>query len=89
MTKVSNRHTLYAQVVAISHPYLGPAAERFITRQIHNHLHKDPLELTHEDLHSLIDWVRVAVSFITEDTHIVEEYASRLKQLAAEQGKQT
>lgn len=88
MVKARSHHSLYAEVVEISHAYLGPASDRFIARQINNHLHKEPEELTHDDLHSLIDWVRVAVSFITEDTHIVEEYVSRLKKLSTDRSQQ-
>jgi hypothetical protein len=74
--------TLYVQVVDVTHTYLGPAADRFIARQVQNHLHKDPSELSESDLLKLIDWVRVAVSLITEDGAIVEEYIDRLQRLA-------
>ncbi|HEY1063815.1 MAG TPA: hypothetical protein VGE30_00790 [Candidatus Saccharimonadales bacterium] len=72
---------LYTQVVRITHVYLGPAADRFIARQVQNHLHKEPDELSQDDLLKLIDWVRVAVSLITEDSAIVEEYIERLRRL--------
>lgn len=72
---------LYNQVVHITHMYLGPAADRFIARQVQNHLHKEPGDLSQKDLEKLIDWVRVAVSFITEDSRVVEEYVGRLRQL--------
>lgn len=74
---------LYTQVVRITHVYLGPAADRFIARQVQNHLHKEPDDLSQEDLLKLIDWVRVAVSLITEDSAIVEEYIERLRRLTA------
>ncbi|MDB5169692.1 MAG: hypothetical protein JWN82_88 [Candidatus Saccharibacteria bacterium] len=73
--------TLYTQVVRVTHVYLGPAADRFIARQVQNHLHKEPDELSESDLLRLIDWVRIAVSLITEDRAIVEEYIERLKRL--------
>lgn len=75
--------SLYTQVVDITHTYLGPAADRFIARQVQNHLHKEPAELSQHDLVKLIDWVRVAISFITEDSTLIDEYVSRLQQLAA------
>lgn len=75
---------LYTQVVRITHVYLGPAADRFIARQVQNHLHKEPDELSQADLLKLIDWVRVAVSLITEDSTIVEEYIERLRRLTAD-----
>lgn len=81
----TSSNQLFDKVVRITQVYLGPAAERFITRQIRNHLHKTPDNLSHEDLLSLIDWIRVAVSMLTEDIAIVEEYANQLERLARPQ----
>lgn len=81
MPQSNNDSQLYIQVVRITHVYLGPAADRFIARQVQNHLHKEPDELSESDLLKLIDWVRVAVSLITEDSAIVEEYIERLRRL--------
>lgn len=75
------KNTLYQQVVETTHTYLGPAADRFIARQVQNHLHKPPEELTHADLERLIDWIRLAVSFLTEDSQIIEEYVRQLSLL--------
>jgi hypothetical protein len=77
-TKQTN---LYAKVVRVTNVYLGPAADRFISRQVENHLHKSPENLSKEDLIKLIDWIKVAVSLLTEDTEIVEEYAAQLRKL--------
>lgn len=74
--------SLYDEVVRITHVYLGPAADRFIARQVENHLHKAPEELSRKDLASLIDWIRVVVSLLTEDNEIIEEYAAELQKLA-------
>jgi hypothetical protein len=74
--------TVYDQVVKVTHVYLGPAAERFIDRQVQNHLHKEPAAITTEDLSKLIDWIGMAVSLLTDDTGIIEEYISRLRKLA-------
>ena len=75
---------VYTQVVRITHVYLGPAADRFIARQVQNHLHKPPEDLTKADLNKLIDWIRVAVSLITEDSDIIEEYTAQLQKLAVD-----
>ena len=72
---------LYDKVVRITNVYLGPAADRFISRQVKYHLHKPPEELSSSDLIKLIDWIRVAVSLLTDDTEIVEEYTTQLKRL--------
>lgn len=79
--------SIYRQVVQVTHVYLGPAAERFIDRQVENHLHKSPKDLTKKDLLVLIDWIRVVVSLITEDSDIVEEYIGELEKLATSKTK--
>lgn len=76
------RSCLYDEVVKITHVYLGPAAERFIARQVENHLHKPPKDLSRDDLAGLIDWIKAVVSLLTEDNDIVEEYAGELQKLA-------
>jgi len=67
--------------VRVTHVYLGPAADRFIDRQVQNHLHKAPRELSQSDLDRLIDWIRAAMSLLTEDSEIVEEYTRQLERL--------
>jgi len=84
---VHRRQLLYDRVVRVTHVYLGPAADRFIDRQIQNHLSKKPQELSREDLGKLIDWIQVAVSFLTEDSEIIEEYISQLGKLLHEPAK--
>lgn len=80
---------VYQKVVAVSQTYLGPASERFIDRQIKNHLDKDPNDLQPNDIYKLIDWIRIAVSFLTEDSDLIEEYIHQLKQLANNPSKDT
>lgn len=75
-------NTIYKDVVAISQIYLGPASERFIDRQIKNHLNKEPANLQANDILKLVDWIRIAVSFLTEDSDLIEEYIHQLKQIA-------
>lgn len=81
MSSKSNS-SVYSQVIKVTHTYLGPASERFIDRQVENHLHKQPSKLTKDDLVGLIDWIRVIVSLITEDAEIVEQYISELHKLS-------
>jgi hypothetical protein len=76
------RSSVYDEVVSITHVYLGPAAERFISRQVENHLHKPPERLSREDLAGLIDWIKAVVSLLTEDNDIIEEYAAELGKVA-------
>lgn len=74
--------TVYERVVRVTHVYLGPAADRFIARQVQNHLHKQPEDLSAKDLSKLIDWIRVTVSLLTEDSEIIEEYIAQLVNLS-------
>lgn len=90
----SPQQSLYQQVVQVTHVYLGPAAERFIARQVENHLHKSAESLSEADLLTLIDWIRVVVALLTEDNEIIEEYTSELYKLtksgpSKSQGKST
>lgn len=77
---------LYNRVVRVTHVYLGPAADRFISRQVQNHLHKSPEKLSHDDLGKLIDWIRVTVSLLTEDSEVIEEYIQQLISLSKANG---
>lgn len=69
---------LYDRIVAITSEYLGPAANRFIDRQITNHLDKDPEEVTKDDLEKLVEWSRISLAYLTEDITIVDEFSKRL-----------
>jgi len=73
--------TLYQKIVLVTYGYLGPAADRFVARQITNHLGKKPDQLTKRDLPALIDWIRLAMGFLTQDTLMIEEYIDRLQAL--------
>lgn len=71
----------YDQVVRVTYVYLGPAADRFVARQIFNHLNKKPEQLTKRDLPELIDWIRLAMGFLTQDKQMVDDYIERLQNL--------
>lgn len=88
MSAADNSKMLYDKVVRVTNVYLGPAADRFIARQVQNHLHKRPEELSQADLSKLIDWIRVAVSLLTDDSEIVEEYAAQLERLTKQNNVQ-
>jgi hypothetical protein len=74
--------SLFDDVVTITYDYLGPAADRFVIRQIRNHLQKDPAELRHQDLRQLIDWIRLAMRLISDDIDVVDRYIADLEHLA-------
>ena len=82
MAALGTDRKLYDTVVRITHIYLGPAADRFIARQVQSHLHKVPEQMSKTDLLKLIDWIRIAISLLTEDSEIVDEYTTQLYRLA-------
>lgn len=81
MIKAGNS-TLYEQVVEVTVHYLGPAAERFVVRQIQMHLDKEPEDLTEKDLEKLVDWIRLAIALLSQDSKLVDEFSESLLALA-------
>lgn len=71
--------TLYRSVVDVTNDYLGPAADRFIDRQIRNHLRKNPEQLAKQDLLDLIDWIKISMAMLTNDKKLVNEYIRNLR----------
>jgi len=80
--KPSIMTSLYDEVVTITYDYLGPAADRFVVRQIRNHLQKDPGELQRRDLRQLIDWIQLAMRLISNDSDAIDQYIVDLEALA-------
>ena len=74
--------TVYDQVLQVTTDYLGPAAERFITRQIKVHLDKKPSELSPADVAKLADWLKVAIALLTEDNKMVDDFNRDLLKIA-------
>lgn len=80
---------LYKKLVQVTTDYLGPAAERFISRQIETHLHKTPDQITPEDIVKLVDWVKLAVALLTEDSKMVDDFTKSVLELGNPNGKST
>ena len=74
--------SIYQQAVQITKDYLGPAAERFISRQITFHLQKDPEQLTKKDIPQLAEWVKVSIAILTEDKKMVDDFTKKILKLA-------
>lgn len=78
---MSQTNNLYDKVLSITTDYFGPAARRFIDRQIINHTQKTPSQLTPSDLSDLIAWIAAAMAVLTDDLELRQEYVNRLKEL--------
>jgi hypothetical protein len=79
---MTQNNNLYDAVVTITYQYLGPAADRFVIRQIRNHLRKDPSALRPKDLQKLIDWIQLAMRLISSDNEVIDRYVAELEILA-------
>ena len=75
-------NAVYGEVVYVVREYFGPAADRFVARQIRNHLGKDPSQLHRQDLLSLIEWIGLAMALLSDDEKLVKECVVDLKELA-------
>jgi hypothetical protein len=72
---------LFDHVVTITEELLGPAAQRFVSRQVSAHLGKTPDEITPEDLPKLIEWTRVSLAMLTNDSEAIENYVQKVSAL--------
>ena len=72
----------YEAIVTIAKDYLGPAAERFVIRQISFHLNKKPEELTPGDIPKISQWIKVSLAMLTDDKKMVDDASVRIAKLA-------
>ncbi|HXE10186.1 MAG TPA: hypothetical protein VN554_02060 [Verrucomicrobiae bacterium] len=82
MNLVRDKNQLYEEIVIVTSRYLGPAADRFVSRQCQNHLNKRPEQLRPKDLKSLISWFSLAMGLLSEDPELVMQFESELQELA-------
>jgi hypothetical protein len=76
------KKSIFDQVVAVTYDYLGPAADRFVAREVEAHLNKNPEDLTKADIVVLIDWCKLAIALMTDNEKDVDEYSRRLQAIA-------
>lgn len=72
----------YEQLVKVTGDYLGPAAKRFIDRQINFHFGKDAKDLTKEDVVKLAESLRISLGLLTQDKQMVDEAERRMRAIA-------
>lgn len=73
--------SIYQQALIITKDYLGPAADRFLVRQITFHLQKEPEQLNKRDIPQLAEWVKVSIAILTEDKKMVDDFTRRILKL--------
>jgi hypothetical protein len=77
----------YQKILAITEDYLGPAAGRFVNRQIASHLKKAPAEIQRNDLPMLALRIRSGLVVLTRDQRIVDEAFRRLNDIEQSNGE--
>ena len=73
---------LYQRAIEIASNYLGPASERFLKRQITQHLEKDPESLSRVDIPELAKWVHTSVGPSVADPKVADDFRQELLALA-------
>lgn len=81
MAATLNPNSYFQKIVAVTEHYLGPAAERFIRRQVEFHLDKDPEELTKADVSKLKSNVGVALGLLVNDKKIVDNAVHEIEDI--------
>jgi hypothetical protein len=69
---------LYQRAIEVASTYLGPASERFLKRQITQHLEKDPEALSSNDIPELAKWVHVSVGPSVADPKVADSFRQEL-----------
>lgn len=80
MTQQAQR-SLYEQVVDVVYEYLGPAAQRFVDREIQSHIGKQPEDLAREDIDKLHEWCKLAIALMADDDETVEQFSKNMLDL--------
>ncbi len=63
----------YQQVVSATEEFLGPAAERFVNRQIEFHLGKPPETIGRDDIPRLKETLGAALGLLVKDETVVAQ----------------
>ncbi len=69
---------LYENIVSITADYLGPAAARFVDRQLKSYLNKTPEQLDKADVPMLAMRIRSGLVVLTKDERTVTEAFNRI-----------
>lgn len=70
--------SLYEQVVDVVYDFLGPAAQRFVDREIQAHIGINPEDITRADIDKLHEWCKLAIAMLSDDEVTVERFSQKL-----------
>jgi hypothetical protein len=80
----TDTHHYYRQVVRVTEEFLGPAAERFVNRQIEFRLGKPPETINKSDIPKLKETLGIALGLLMKDQKIVNEAMHKFDLIAKE-----
>ena len=72
---------LYNDVIEMARPYLGPAAEKFVSRQITAHLNVKADQLAGKDLEELSKWCFMSGKLVMPEPK-AQEFSRKVKSLS-------
>ncbi len=72
--------SLYDNILNVARPYLGPAAEKFISRQIGQHLSIDAQKIASQQLDELAKWCLISGKLIMDESK-AQEFSQKVKAL--------
>ena len=75
--------SLYDQTIQVSEEYLGPAAERFMRRQISTHIGIEPESLKKNQIPQLVTWVNLAFAQLTNSVAEQDGFSHSLLSLSS------
>lgn len=87
MAAIPTKITLTERVIEVTTDYLGPAARRFVQRQVKVHLNKPLDALQPEDIAPLADWSKIALALLTSDQATVDKFQNDLLELSKQQNE--
>lgn len=82
MTATTHHQHYYRQVVHVTEEYLGPAAERFVKRQIEFRLGKPPETIDRNDIPKLKEALGIALGLLVKDQAIVNQAMQKFDLIA-------
>lgn len=82
----ATQKSLYEQVVDVVYDFLGPAAQRFVDREIQAHIGINPEDLTRADIDKLHEWCKLAIAMMSDDEATVEKFSKNLLALKNSNG---
>ena len=71
---------LYDDVVSIAKNYMGPAADKFMSRQLNTHLGVAPASMGKQHLDDLAKWVFTSGKTLM-DTAKAQDFSDKIKKL--------